>query len=95
MKAALKTLEGTFTIDDVDTPALEGHDWVRARVQAAGICGTDLRHWKEDPSFQCHIMEHELFGEVVEVGTNVQNVRPSDRVVIKPCWATTPVNIAG
>lgn len=84
MKAALKTREGTFEIDNVEDPALKGEDWVRARVRVAGICGTDLRHWKkEEPEFHCHIMGHELAGEVVEVGRDVQNVRPGDRVVIE------------
>lgn len=55
-----------------------------ARVHVAGICGTGLRHWKvEDPSVECHIMEHELASEVVEVGSDVFNVKPGDRVVIE------------
>jgi L-iditol 2-dehydrogenase len=84
MKAALKTDEGTFEIDQVDTPELPGDDWVRARVRVAGICGTDLRHWKKhEPENVHHIMGHELSGEVVEVGPAVTNVAPGDRVVIE------------
>ncbi len=85
MKAALKTEEGTFDVrDDVDAPALQGPDWVRARVRVAGICGTDLRHWKKhEPDLACHIMGHELAGEVVEVGPAVTDVAPGDRVVIE------------
>lgn len=50
----------------------------------AGICGTDLRHWKKhEPELECHIMGHELAGEVVEVGEGVTNVKPGDRVVIE------------
>lgn len=84
MKAALKTLEGTFEIDSVEAPELQGDDWVRARVRVAGICGTDLRHWKvKDPKLECHIVGHELAGEVIEVGKAVTNVKPGDRVVIE------------
>jgi len=84
MKAALKTLEGTFDIAEVAVPELAGDDWVRARVRVAGICGTDLRHWqKHEPDLECHIMGHELAGEVVEIGPGVQNVAPGDRVVIE------------
>ncbi|RYG48584.1 alcohol dehydrogenase [bacterium] len=84
MKAALKTIEGTFEVGSADMPALQGEDWVRARVRVAGICGTDLRHWKkEEPELECHIMGHELAGEVVEVGPSVTNVKPGDRVVIE------------
>lgn len=84
MKAALKTLDGKFELDDVAMPELRGDDWVRARVRVAGICGTDLRHWeKKEPQLECHIVGHELAGEVVEVGSNVENVRIGDRVVIE------------
>lgn len=55
-----------------------------ARVRVAGICGTELRHWrKHEPELECHIMGHELAGEVVEVGEGVTNVKPGDRVVIE------------
>jgi len=84
MKAALKTLEGKFEIDPVEAPALKGDDWVRARVKVAGICGTDLRHWKvEDPKLKGHIVGHELAGEVIETGGGVTNVKPGDKVVIE------------
>jgi L-iditol 2-dehydrogenase len=84
MKAALKTLKGEFEIDEVDRPKITQPDWVLARVKVAGICGTDLRHWKqEEPELECKIMGHELAGEVVEVGSAVTNVKPGDRVVIE------------
>jgi len=84
MKAALKTLEGTFEIGEAETPTIAEPDWVIAKVRVAGICGTDLRHWKiEEPELECKIMGHELSGEVVEVGPAVTNVKPGDRVVIE------------
>jgi L-iditol 2-dehydrogenase len=84
MKAALKTKEGEFEVKDVNRPEIPHPDWVLARVKVAGICGTDLRHWKkEEPELECKIMGHELAGEVLEVGANVTNVKPGDRVVIE------------
>ncbi|GGB21872.1 alcohol dehydrogenase [Sphingomonas metalli] len=84
MRAALKTEDGRFELADVETPRLPAPDWVRARVRIAGICGTDLRHWKKhEPELACHIMGHELAGEVVEVGEDVTRVAPGDRVVIE------------
>jgi L-iditol 2-dehydrogenase len=84
MKAALKTAEGTFEIADVQRPQIPNADWVLARIRVAGICGTDLRHWKKhEPELEHHIMGHELAGEVVDVGAAVSNVRPGDRVVIE------------
>lgn len=84
MKAALKTAEGRFEIDDVDEPVLLARNWVKARVRVAGICGTDLRHWeKHDKHLACKIMGHEMAGEVVEVGTDVTHLKIGDRVVIE------------
>ncbi len=84
MKAALKTPDGRFTIEQVPMPELAEGDWVRARVKVAGICGTDLRHWKHaEPDLECHITGHELSGEVVAVGPAVTRVKPGDRVVIE------------
>jgi L-iditol 2-dehydrogenase len=84
MKAALKTEEGTFVVEEVDRPILPDSNFVLARIRVAGICGTDLRHWKKhEPELACHITGHELAGEVVEVGADVYNVKPGDRVVIE------------
>jgi L-iditol 2-dehydrogenase len=84
MKAALKTEDGTFEIADVERPIIPAPDFVLARVRVAGICGTDLRHWKKhEPELACHITGHELAGEVVAVGEGVFNVKPGDRVVIE------------
>lgn len=84
MKAALKTADGRFEVTDVERPILPASDFVLARVRVAGICGTDLRHWqKPEPELECHIVGHELAGEVVEVGDGVVNLKPGDRVVIE------------
>lgn len=84
MKAAVKTEEGTFTVEERDLPGLPGPDWVLVRVRVAGICGTDLRHWqKHEPDLVGHIMGHELAGDVVETGSEVTNVASGDRVVVE------------
>jgi L-iditol 2-dehydrogenase len=84
MKAALKTAGGRFEVTEVERPTIPARDFVLARVRVAGICGTDLRHWqKAEPELECHIVGHELAGEVVEVGEDVSHVKPGDRVVIE------------
>lgn len=84
MKAALKTEDGRFELAEVDRPRLLREDWAVARVRVAGICGTDLRHWKKpDHDLACRIMGHELAGDVVEVGSGVHDLAPGDRVVIE------------
>jgi L-iditol 2-dehydrogenase len=84
MKAALKTADGKFKIEDVDRPPLPHPDWVLARVKVAGICGTDLRHWKKaNKDLEGKIMGHEMGAEVVEVGPDVTTCKAGDRVVVE------------
>jgi L-iditol 2-dehydrogenase len=84
MRAAVKTAEGTFRIEEVDEPIIPAPNFVKVRVRMAGICGTDLRHWrKPEQSLEGHIMGHEMGGEVVAVGESVTNVKPGDRVVVE------------
>ncbi|WP_138443700.1 L-threonine 3-dehydrogenase [Sinomonas susongensis] len=58
---------------------------VKIRVLATGICGTDLHLQSWDATAQSMsaaplIPGHEFYGEVVEVGEDVRDVRPGDRV---------------
>ncbi len=84
MRAAVKTADGTFRIEEVDEPIIPRPSFVKVRVRMAGICGTDLHHWrKPEKSLEGHIMGHEMGGEVVAVGEAVSNVKPGDRVVVE------------
>jgi L-iditol 2-dehydrogenase len=84
MKAAVKTAKGDFEVKEVETPKIPHPDWVLMRVRVAGICGTDLRHWKvPEPELEGKIMGHELAGEVEEVGKNISSLKPGDRVVLE------------
>jgi L-iditol 2-dehydrogenase len=84
MRAAVKQADGTFRVEEVEEPQIPASSFVKVRVGVAGICGTDLRHWKKhEPELECHIMGHELAGEVVEVGDGVSNVKVGDRVVVE------------
>ncbi|WP_433876480.1 L-threonine 3-dehydrogenase [Sinomonas atrocyanea] len=58
---------------------------VKIRVLATGICGTDLHIQSWDASAQSMLVTplvpgHEFYGEVVEVGEDVREVRVGDRV---------------
>ena len=84
MRAAIKTAQGDFRVEEVDEPIIPTSNFVKVRVRVAGICGTDLRHWcKPNPELEGHITGHELAGEVVAVGEGVHNVKPGDRVVVE------------
>lgn len=50
----------------------------------AGARCADLQHWKKpDAHLECHIVGHELAGEVVEGGPAVTNLQLGDRVGIE------------
>jgi len=70
-------------LEDVDYPKLEP-DGAIMRVKATLICGGDLVWYERGglggPGSSRSIEGHEWSGEVVEVGANVTNLRPGDRV---------------
>lgn len=87
MKAAV--LQGTKQIEVVEweypSPAPQE---VVVKVKSCGICGTDQHIYHGHPgSAEVHppvVLGHELAGEVVEVGTEVANLKKGDRVSIDP-----------
>ncbi len=84
MKAAFKTSRGDFEIKDVPIPEVTRPDYVLAKVRAAGVCGSDLRWWNVPrPQLAGRITGHELAGDVIEIGSAVQNVEKGDRVAIE------------
>lgn len=72
-----------LALDDVSEPTIVDEDDVVVRVTAAGICGSDLHPYfgRETGLDRGTVMGHELVGEVVEVGSEVSNFSPGDRVV--------------
>ena len=97
MKAARWYGAGDIRVEDVTEPQVDDYYDVKVKVHWCGICGSDLHEYLAGPIFipvdAPHpvtgekapvIMGHEFSGEVVEVGPNVTNVKPGDRVVIEP-----------
>jgi len=59
-------------------------DHVVVKVHACGVCGTDVnfvRDWEEEYM----PLGHEIAAEVIEVGKNVPNVKPGERVIVEDC----------
>ncbi len=85
MKVAFLQKPLKMQVEEVDIPAI-GPDEVLVQVARCGVCGTDVeaylghqpRGWTITYPFR---MGHELAGTVVEVGANVRDVKPGDRVV--------------
>jgi (R,R)-butanediol dehydrogenase/meso-butanediol dehydrogenase/diacetyl reductase len=67
MRAAILTDEHTFEVADVPDPS-PGADELVLRVNACGICGSDLKAHTMLPAGA--VLGHEFCGEVVAVGTD-------------------------
>jgi threonine 3-dehydrogenase len=79
-----KRAERGLWLEDVREPQVSFND-VKIRVLSTGICGTDLHiyEWDEWASSTIPvplIIGHEFVGEIVEVGSNVEDFRPGDIV---------------
>ncbi len=71
-------------LEEIDAPR-PGINDVLIRVRRAGICGTDVHIYKWDDWAQRTIpvpmaIGHEFVGEIVEVGSNVNDFHPGDIV---------------
>jgi threonine 3-dehydrogenase len=71
-------------LEDVAEPEAGIND-VKIRVLSTGICGTDLHIYEWDEWARSTIpvplvIGHEFAGEIVEVGSNVEDFRPGDMV---------------
>jgi L-iditol 2-dehydrogenase len=74
---------GAVEIRDVPTPKI-GPDDALLKVRAVGICGSDLEMYHHQVGFEVRppvTLGHEFSGTVVEVGSNVKDFKPGDRVV--------------
>ena len=71
-------------VDTVPDPAIEHPTDAIIRVTSSAICGSDLHLYEVLGAFidEGDILGHEPMGIVEEVGSDVTNVAPGDRVVI-------------
>jgi threonine 3-dehydrogenase len=85
MKALVKAkAEPGLWMQEVPEPKLRIND-VLIKVDRAGICGTDLHIYQWDQWAQGEVpvplvIGHEFVGEIVEVGSSVQDFKPGDVV---------------
>ncbi len=85
MKALVKSKsEIGLWLEDVPEPSIGIND-VLIRVMKTGICGTDIHIWKWDAWARKTIpvpmvVGHEFVGEIVEVGSNVNDFHPGQIV---------------
>jgi len=89
MKAVVKLAAGpgNIAVQDVPVPPIKP-DEVLVAIRGTGICGTDvlLYSWTYRGRSPVHppiILGHEGAGEIVEVGSEVNNVKVGDRVALE------------
>jgi L-iditol 2-dehydrogenase len=90
MKAVMKVAPGVgnVTLQDIAEPAAAPGQ-VKIRVEAAGVCGTDLHIYKDEfRSFPPVVLGHEVAGEVAEVGEGVDGVEVGARVTTETYFST-------
>jgi L-iditol 2-dehydrogenase len=94
MRAVVLTGVNRLEVRDVPSAAPASHE-VRVRVAAVGLCGTDLHivaghaNYNRDAagrviplSEEPQILGHEIAGIVEDVGRDVSDLRPGDRVIV-------------
>ena len=88
MRAVTFQAPGEVRIDEKPDPELESPGDVIVRVDASGVCGSDLHIYHGrvaiEPGFT---IGHEYVGEVVAAGDSVTSVRVGDRVLGTYCTA--------
>jgi threonine dehydrogenase-like Zn-dependent dehydrogenase len=84
MKAVVFHGIGDIRLDTVRDPKLKDPGDALIRITASAICGTDLHFIRGTISGMKPgtILGHEAVGIVEEVGKDVRNLRPGDRVVV-------------
>lgn len=105
MKAAVWYGKQDTRLMDVPEPPAPGPGEIKIKIGWVGVCGTDLHEYAAGPIFmpiEPHPLTgqsapmtqgHEFAGIVVEVGSDVENFKPGDRVTADSaiwcgeCWA--------
>ncbi|MFB4167244.1 galactitol-1-phosphate 5-dehydrogenase [Virgibacillus sp. JSM 102003] len=73
--------EQDIRFEESEEPVIEQADDVIIKVKAVGICGSDISRYKKlGPYVEGMTFGHEFSGVVTDVGTDVKNVKPGDRV---------------
>ena len=85
MKAAFLVGVREFEIREVPAP-IPPDDGLVLKVEACGVCGSDLRRWKEGPPSGVDGITpgHEVAGVVEAVGKDLTRYSPGDHLAIAP-----------
>ncbi|MBZ0290216.1 MAG: zinc-binding dehydrogenase [Anaerolineae bacterium] len=90
MKAVLKVARGVGNVELRDIPEpVPDKGQVRIKVQAAGICGTDLHIYKDEfRSVPPVVLGHEISGQIDTLGEGVEGLSLGQRVTTETYFST-------
>ena len=81
MRAAVYRGNGSVKVESVATPAI-GRGELLIRVEACGICHTDLKKIEYNLLPGPRIYGHETAGVVAAAGAGVRDFEPGDAVIV-------------
>ncbi|MEK3886851.1 zinc-binding alcohol dehydrogenase family protein [Bacillus sp. FSL K6-3431] len=86
MKAIRIPEANKIEVLDVPESRIEQANEVKVKIKRVGICGSDMHiyHGTNPLATYPRIVGHEVAGEIIEIGTNVNKVAVGDHVVIEP-----------
>jgi alcohol dehydrogenase/L-iditol 2-dehydrogenase len=85
---------GAVELREVERPNI-GPDDVLLKVEAVGVCGSDLHQWTADHSWPVNypvILGHEFGGVIAQAGDRATGWREGDRVVSETAAVIDPYN---
>lgn len=84
MKAVQIVKPEQLEIIELEKPVIDHKNNVLIKMTAAGICGSDvgIYHGTNAAATYPRIIGHEMVGIVEEVGADVQDLKPGDRVIV-------------
>ncbi len=83
MKGAFFVGSRKFELREIEDPKPGPADIV-VDIEACGVCGSDIRRWKEGPEGGPVISGHEAAGIVSQVGEDLKDYSLGDRIAIAP-----------
>lgn len=83
MKALVMKDVGRVEMEQLPIPHVKDPDDVLLRINAVGICGSDIKIIEGKHHYRPNtVLGHEFCGEVVEVGSHVHHIKLGDRVAV-------------
>ena len=86
MRAAVYYNNNDVRLEEVPKPEIDSNE-VLVKVMSSGICGSDVMEWYRVKTAP-RVLGHEITGEIVEVGKEVEKYKVGDRVFVShhvPC----------